>query len=476
MAAVELRWPATTGPSGVTESTACPPSTSASPSWSEEKRFSQRQRATFAPVASLTQGVVTAATGAGVTMVLRRAMANTPANLGQAAGKDVAAPSAAPAPPAAAPPPPPPQPDQKPAHDVVAGAMARAASQSTIHPLDTMKVRMQTGRVTRTGATSSKPSLPPRAPKAAPLGGLSELKGLYKGVVGAATGAGVIIGTYFAFYSTTKRFLRSNTQLNEGATAFVAGAAAALGSSVVKVPLAVCIRSVQAGIYKNVVHAAKEITKAAGVRGLFTGFLPTVLEDVPDMAVKFAAYETMRAVHRRMAGDRPAHTLEDLIMGGVAGAAAAAATTPLDVVKTIMMCNASSKPTIVSAARGILAEGRGLRPFFRGVGPRALSNGLNSAIFFCFFEAIRQVLIKQQQEKAAQLLREETLGAARQLRPHVQQRQLKGTLLFSREEGAATSQKQQQQLEQQALVSSSRPAGSPAACLSLALPLPGWGR
>lgn len=36
-------------------------------------------------------------------------------------------------------------------------------------------------------------------------------------------------------------------------------------------------------------------------------------------------------------------------------------------------------------------EGQGLRPFFRGVGPRALSNGLNSAIFFCFFEAIRQV-------------------------------------------------------------------------------------
>lgn len=58
--------------------------------------------------------------------------------------------------------------------------------------------------------------------------------------------------------------------VSAGATAFVAGAAAALGSSVVKVPLAVCIRSVQAGIYRNVVHAASEITKAAGVRGLFT--------------------------------------------------------------------------------------------------------------------------------------------------------------------------------------------------------------
>lgn len=36
----------------------------------------------------------------------------------------------------------------KPASDVLAGALARAASQSTIHPLDTLKVRLQTkGRV-----------------------------------------------------------------------------------------------------------------------------------------------------------------------------------------------------------------------------------------------------------------------------------------------------------------------------------------
>lgn len=109
------------------------------------------------------------------------------------------------------------------------------------------------------------------------------------------------------------------------------------------------------------------------------------------MAVKFAVYEMMRNLHGRLNGGRPANVAEDLIMGGVAGAAAAAATTPLDVVKTIMMCSASSRPTILSAAAGIMREGQGLRPFFRGVGPRALSNGLNSAIFFCFFEAIRQV-------------------------------------------------------------------------------------
>jgi solute carrier family 25 S-adenosylmethionine transporter 26 len=115
------------------------------------------------------------------------------------------------------------------------------------------------------------------------------------------------------------------------------------------------------------------------------------MEDVPDMAVKFAVYETMRLTHASLTNNRQPSTLEDLFMGGSAGAAAAAATTPLDVIKTRMMCTASSRPTIVSAARSVLAEGDGLRAFFRGVGPRALSNGLNSAVFFCFFEAIRRV-------------------------------------------------------------------------------------
>ena len=38
---------------------------------------------------------------------------------------------------------------EKPINDVVAGAMARAASQGTIHPLDTLKVQMQVGKRTQ---------------------------------------------------------------------------------------------------------------------------------------------------------------------------------------------------------------------------------------------------------------------------------------------------------------------------------------
>ncbi len=58
--------------------------------------------------------------------------------------------------------------------------------------------------------------------------------------------------------------------MSESSIAFVSGAVAAVGSSVVKVPLAVCIRSVQAGVYPNFYAAAKSIVDKAGMQGLFT--------------------------------------------------------------------------------------------------------------------------------------------------------------------------------------------------------------
>lgn len=82
---------------------------------------------------------------------------------------------------------------------------------------------------------------------------------------------------------------------------------------------------------------------------------------------------------------------EDFAMGALAGALAAGATTPLDVIKTRMMCAAASRPTMMGAAREILAAS-GPKGFLAGLGARAVSNGINSAVFFCFFEAIRQSL------------------------------------------------------------------------------------
>jgi len=160
--------------------------------------------------------------------------------------------------------------------------------------------------------------------------------------------------------------------------------------------------SVQAGVYPNFIEAAKSIFKAVGPRGLFTGYLPTVLEDVPDMAIKFAAYESMRGFHAQLFHGRTASLQEDFMMGAISGAAAAAATTPLDVIKTNMMCTAASRPSMLGAAMLVHSQG-GPAAFFRGIGARALSNGINSAVFFCFFEALRssfaaRKILQQQQQ------------------------------------------------------------------------------
>lgn len=283
-----------------------------------------------------------------------------------------------------------PPPPTKPVNEVLAGATARAASQATIHPLDTLKVRLQTNTKHVKGIGKNLPSISRFAR------GVSTL---YKGVLSAATGAGIAIGAYFAFYSVAKNVMTRRTQLSPGAVAFVSGGAAALGSSVVKVPLAVCIRSVQAGVYPNALVAAGSIVKAAGVRGLFTGYLPTMLEDVPDMAVKFAAYETLRSVHQSIITDRQPNSQEDFMMGAVSGALAAACSTPLDVVKTNMMCTAAHRPSMMSVAAKVMRT-KGVGGFFQGVGPRALSNGMNSAVFFCFLEALRTVIQKQTKHAA----------------------------------------------------------------------------
>ena len=289
--------------------------------------------------------------------------------------------------------------------ETIAGGIARAGSQSTIHPIDTVKVRMQAGTASGTsGRGSSFSGKDAKTKKNLSGGGLYKYRArkvasLYRGVFGAASGAGIAIGAYFALYSWTKRVVHEVfPEKSPGSVAFVSGAIAGAGSCVVKVPIAVCIRSVQAKVFPNVFVAARSIVKRAGPRGLFTGFLPTVFEDVPDMAVKFAVYESLKTFHGKVF-DRRATTQEDLLIGGIAGATSAAATTPWDVVKTRMMCSASVRPSVRGAIRGIVADGNPARGFFTGVGPRSLSSGIHSALFFCFYEAIRTTMAARAAEK-----------------------------------------------------------------------------
>ena len=87
----------------------------------------------------------------------------------------------------------------------------------------------------------------------------------------------------------------------------------------------------------------------AGARNAWTGVGPTLARDVPYSAVYWYAVEQFRSVlGGDVAGHRRERTTRELaginfVSGCVAGAVVAAATTPLDVVKTRMMLGNTTK-------------------------------------------------------------------------------------------------------------------------------------
>ena len=227
-----------------------------------------------------------------------------------------------------------------------------------------------------------------------------------------------------------------------------------------KVPAAVCIRSVQANVYPNVIVAARSITKAAGPRGMFTGYLPTLLEDVPDMAVKFAAYETMRTMHRRVTGMKPedSHAAADISMGLIAGAVAAGATTPLDVVKTRMMCNASQRPSFAGAIAGVWRDsppGMGSADVFHRRRPARLFQRHQQRHLLLLLRAAARVVFKQQDERRAlqREARERDGGRGGRVRPPRPRARRRGRARRRRRRPVYTTAKRQMRVTEASMAS-----------------------
>ena len=84
------------------------------------------------------------------------------------------------------------------------------------------------------------------------------------------------------------------------------------------------------------------------------------------------------------------------MLGSVAGAVAAAVTTPLDVLKTRMML-AREKQPMVSMLRSIMRES-GPRAFFAGLGPRVGWISVGGAIFLGSYQWASNLLGGVEQE------------------------------------------------------------------------------
>jgi len=127
------------------------------------------------------------------------------------------------------------------------------------------------------------------------------------------------------------------------------------------------------------------------VQTLWTGVGATLARDVPFSAIYWGLLEPIRGGLLPTEGNTPTRSqtlTANLVAGTLAGGAAAAVTTPLDVVKTRAQLEHSTQAPIVQTLRHI-ARDNGVRGLFIGVAPRAVRAAPACAIVVASYEVIK---------------------------------------------------------------------------------------
>lgn len=276
---------------------------------------------------------------------------------------------------------------------MLAGAMAGMAEHTAMYPVDTIKTRMQAlahpGQQLRgTSVTRAVAAVLRR----------EGWRGLYAGVRAQLLGTGPAHALYFAAYEEAKRRMVPPGDVGQAhlATA-AAGAIATVASDTVNVPFDTVKQRLQVAHspYSGVAHCIRVMLKEEGVGAFFKSLRTTILMNVPFTAIHFSAYEA----GKRALGEagQPEGLRSELLAGGLAGGLAAAATTPLDVVKTRLQLagvHSSGRPAITAVRPALrqLVQQEGWGSLWRGLRPRVLFHVPAAAVCWGTYESAKRLL------------------------------------------------------------------------------------
>lgn len=155
--------------------------------------------------------------------------------------------------------------------------------------------------------------------------------------------------------------------------------------------------------YRSLTDCATQVWRNEGLRAFYVSYPTTLAMTVPFTALQFTAYESLTKImqRKRKAGYDP---LTHCTAGGLAGGFAAAATTPLDVVKTLLQTRGNSTDAEIRHARGlfpaagIIWRREGMRGFFRGMKARVVTAAPSTAICWSAYELAKAYFIRVEEE------------------------------------------------------------------------------
>ncbi|KAK0410167.1 hypothetical protein QR680_004989 [Steinernema hermaphroditum] len=254
-----------------------------------------------------------------------------------------------------------------------AGVLSGAAGVLAGHPLDTVKVRLQTqshGQYRGTWHCFTT------------IVKKENVKGLYKGLSSPLSSLTLVNAIVFGVHGN----IAKNMGENSVQTHFIAGCAAGMAQAVIAAPtellkLRIQIQDEKHLVYRSPYHCARQLIEKHGTKTLFRGMTSTIVRDCPAFGIYFASYEWMA---RKLSRDGTMEALTSaqlLIAGGAAGMLSWLFNYPSDVIKTRFQACDSYK-SYADVIRRTYAED-GIRTFYRGLGSTLLrAFPSNAATFF----------------------------------------------------------------------------------------------
>ncbi|XP_055851453.1 mitoferrin [Episyrphus balteatus] len=266
--------------------------------------------------------------------------------------------------------------------NMTAGAIAGVLEHCVMYPLDSVKTRMQSLSPVSAGFNISATFL-----------NMIKNEGIFRpirGVTAVVAGAGPAHALYFGSYEMSKELLSEFTTHNN-LNYMTSAVIATLIHDAVSNPTEVIKQRLQMynSPYKSVIACMKGVYKNEGPKAFYRSYATQLIMNIPHQTIHFMTYEFFQnMLNQERKYNPPVH----VVAGGAAGACAAAITTPLDVVKTLLNTQETGFTRgMVEAIKQIYSVA-GAGGFFRGMTARVLYSMPATAICWSTYEFFKYYL------------------------------------------------------------------------------------
>lgn len=242
--------------------------------------------------------------------------------------------------------------------DFFAGCLGGCAGVAVGHPLDTVKVCLQT-------QDSQNPKYRNTIHCLQSIFAKEGIRGIYRGVTSPLFGVAGINALIFGVYGNTQRWSKDPDSLRSHA---VAGGTAGFVQSFICSPMELVKSRMQVGdTSKDPIECVKKIYRNNGLKGVYRGLGLTILREIPAFSSYFLTYEILT----RRNDDLPVSTFSMLMGGGLAGVVSWIIVYPVDVIKSRFQIDGLTSTKYSSSYDCLVksVKGEGISCLFRGLTP-----------------------------------------------------------------------------------------------------------